>query len=60
MAKYNENFPKTFPKWNENYPCPNEITLYITAHILKRYNRQTPTPALPDFKRIFIEYNDAQ
>ena len=60
MAKYNENFPKKFPAWNKNYPCPTEITLYITAHILKRYNRQTIAPPLPDFKRIFKEYNDAQ
>ncbi len=60
MAKYLENFPKKFPAWNENYPCPTEITLYRSAVAMKRAKKDFPLPPEPDFKRIFKEYNDAQ
>jgi len=60
MAKYLENFPKKFPTWNENYPCPTEITLYTSAVVMKRMKKDFPLPKHPDFTQIFKEYNDAQ
>jgi len=56
MAKW----PKTMPKWNDKYPCPKEITLYLSAVAMRQIKKDFPIPKFPNFKQIFKEYNDAQ
>lgn len=54
------NWPKTMPKWNEKYPCPQEVTLYKSAVAMTGIKKDFPIPPFPNFKRIFKEYQDAQ
>lgn len=60
MSKYLEGWPKLFPKWNEKYPCPTEVTLYRSAVTMLKYNKAFPLPPKPDWERIWKEYNAAQ
>jgi hypothetical protein len=60
MSKYTEGFPTNFPKWNERYPCPTEVTLYMSSIAIKKASKSWPMPPEPDFERIFKEYAIAQ
>ena len=54
------DFPKTMPRWNDKYPCPTSITLYLSAVAMRKVFKKFPMPDFPNFNKIFKEYNDAQ
>jgi hypothetical protein len=55
-----QDWPKTMPKWNEKYPCPKEVTLYLSAVAMRQFKKDFPIPPFPNFKQIFKQYQDAQ
>ena len=60
MSKHFDNWPKKYPKWNDKYPCPAEVTLYRSAVAMLKYNKSFQLPPEPDWDRIWREYQAAQ
>ena len=58
--KGHENIPSRLPKWDEKYPCPIEVTLYISALAVNRMSRGFRIPPEPNWPKIFNEYRESR
>tara|TARA_R100000544_G_scaffold35805_1_gene23421 strand:- start:349 stop:534 length:186 start_codon:yes stop_codon:yes gene_type:complete len=58
--KGTENIPKRLPKWNERYPCPTSVTLYMSGLAMRRMSKKFELPPEPDWAKIIKDYRAAQ
>lgn len=50
--------PKKLPKWTARFPCPSEVTLYLSAKAMRANSKKFTMPPPPDWPRIIEDLNN--